>query len=95
MALDKRDDKFLIFIGESSIPRRVIEEGDEATLYDDGNLIMVNITAVDENQMKGIITRSVYDPDLQMQYASDKEIHFSKENIFGISRKKRDTYNKY
>lgn len=88
MALDKRNDRILYFIGEGSMQRLVIEEGDEATLYDDGNLVTVNIAAIDGNQMKGIITRSAYDPDLHIQYVSGKEIHFSEENIFGISRKK-------
>ena len=89
MALDKRNNSILIFIGESSIPRLVVEEGDEATLYDDGNLVMANITAIDGDKMKGIITRSAYDPNLHPEYSPGETIHFLEENIFGISRKKR------
>ena len=89
MALDKRSSKVIIFIGESSIPKLVIEEGDEATLYDDGNLIMAHIKSVDGEQMKGIITRSSYDPSEYPDYVTGKDIMFTEENIFGISRKKR------
>lgn len=89
MAIDKRNHNYLIFIGEGSIPRLVIEVGDEATLYHEGNLLMATISVIHEKQMTGHIARSAYDPDLHSDYISGKEIHFSEENIFGISRKQR------
>jgi hypothetical protein len=89
MPLDERGEHAVFFIGEGSLPRTVIEEGDEATLYHDGNLVMATITAIKANKMVGLITRSAYDPDLHQDYITGKEIHFSEENIFGISKKKR------
>jgi len=89
MAFDKRNNHALIFIGEGSIPRLVIEEGDEATLYDNGNLVMAKITSINEKQITGSITRSAYDPDMHPELVSGKTITFSEENIFGISRKQR------
>lgn len=89
MTLDERKEHILVFIGEGSIPRLVVEVGDEATLYHEGNLVMATIKAINANQMVGLITRSAYDPDLHPDYVFGKEIHFTEENIFGISRKKR------
>jgi hypothetical protein len=89
MNFDKRKEHALIYIGEGSIPRLVVEVGDEATLYHEGNLIMATIKAINANQLVGFITRSTYDPDLHPNYISGQEINFSEKNIFGISRKKR------
>lgn len=91
MPLDNRNEHALVFIGESSIPRLFVEVGDEATLYHEGNLIMATIKEINANQMVGLITRSAYDPGLHTDYVLGKKIHFTEENIFGISRKKRQT----
>ena len=89
MPLDERGNHLLIFTGEGSVARLMIEEGDEATLYHDGNLVMATITAINANQIVGRITRSAYDPDLHEEYVSGNEIHFAEQNIFGISRQRR------
>lgn len=44
MPLDEREDCSVVFIGKGSIPRLAIEEGNEATLYHNGNLVMATIT---------------------------------------------------
>ena len=70
MTLDKRANHILVFIGEGSVPQLVIEVGDEATLYYEGNLVMATIKAINANQMVGLITRSAYDPDMHPDYVS-------------------------
>jgi hypothetical protein len=89
MELDKRENHALVFIGEGSLPRLVIEEGDEATLYHKGKLIMAIIKAIKENQIEGRITRSAYDPDRHQEYVAGNEIQLKEQNIFGVSRKER------
>lgn len=86
MSLDKR--KTLIFFTGDDLRQMntMIEEGDEATLYHEGNLIMATITSTKQHAFKGIITRSAYEPDLHPYLIPGKDIKFLEENIFGISK---------
>ncbi|OHE57499.1 MAG: hypothetical protein A2Z47_11470 [Thermodesulfovibrio sp. RBG_19FT_COMBO_42_12] len=88
MALDERKNHTLVFIGQGSVPQLVIEEGDEVTIYHEGNLIMATVKTIKANQIVGLITRSAYDPDLRSDFITGKEIIFSEVNIFGVSKKK-------
>lgn len=92
MRLDERTEQTLVFIGERSpVPQLFVKVGDEAMLYHEGNLIMATIKKIAANQMIGLITRSACDPRLYPDYVYGKEINFTKENIFGISKMKRQT----
>ncbi len=75
---------------QGSGPRRVnfiVEEGDEANLYHNGNLVVTaKISSIKGNQMVGMITRSEYDPDLHPELTIGKEICFLEENIVLISK---------
>lgn len=89
MQFDKRKGTSIIYIGEGpKLPKHIVEVGDEATLYHNGNLVMAKITSMRENQMVGTITRSAYDPDLHPELITGKEIQFREENIVGISKLK-------
>jgi|WetSurMetagenome_2_1015567.scaffolds.fasta_scaffold394936_1 hypothetical protein len=89
MGLDNRENHVLVFMGEGSLPSLVIREGDEATLYHKGNLIMATIKAIKGEQIEGVISRSAYDPNRHKEYETGNEIQFTEQNIFGISRKER------
>jgi len=89
MALDKRGQRILMFIGDGpEVPKTVVEEGDEATLYHEGNIVMASVKSISEHQIMGFITRSAYDPDMHQEFITGKELIFNEENIFGVSKKK-------
>ena len=88
MALEKRGQRILIFIGDGpTVPKTVVEGGDEVTLYHEGNIVMASVKSISEHQIIGFITRSAYDPDLHQEYITGKEITFEEDNIFGVSKK--------
>jgi hypothetical protein len=87
MKFDKREVTPIIFIGDGlTLPKHIVEEGDEAVLYHDDNLVMAKILSIKENQMLGTITRLLYEPDLHPELSIGKEIQFLETNIFGISK---------
>lgn len=89
MKLNERGDRELIFVGEGpSLPKHEIEEGDEVTLYYEGRLVMAMINSINNKQYLGTITRSTFDHDLHMDLTTGKEICFSEQNIFGVSKDK-------
>ena len=86
MKFDERE-RSIFFIGDGlSSQKQIVEEGDEAVLYHDGNLIMAKIYSLNGNQISGKVTRSVYETDLHPEFTAGKEIRFLVENIFGISK---------
>ena len=87
MKFDKREATPIIFIGNGLIlPKHIVQEGDEAVLFHNGNLVMANISSLNGYQIFGSVTRSVYEPDLHPELTIGKEIQFLEENIFGISK---------
>lgn len=87
MKFDKREATPISFIGDGlTPPEHIVEEGDEAVLYHNGNLVMAKIFSLKGNQMLGTVTRSVYGPDLHSEFTDGKEIQFVVENVFGISK---------
>jgi hypothetical protein len=84
---EKRELISINFIGDGLTPSKdIVEEGDEAVLYHKGNLVLVNISSLKENQMVGTITSLAYDADPRSELTIGKEIQFLEENIFGISK---------
>ncbi len=87
MRFEKREVVSINFIGEGPTPSKpIVEEGDDAVLYHNGNLVLANISSLKGNQMVGTITRLGYEPEPRSELIIGKEIQFLEENIFRISK---------
>ena len=87
MKFDERKETPIMFTGGDPILlKEVVEEGDEAVLFQEGALVMAQISFCKGKEMLGIITWSGYDTDLHPEFTVGKEVHFYLENIFGIHK---------
>jgi len=58
------------------------------SLYHNGNSLKAKIKTIRDNQIWGSIISSSYDPALHPDLTTGKEVCFSEDNIFVVSKKK-------
>jgi hypothetical protein len=69
-----------------TVPATIVEEGDEAILQHEKNLVVATVTNISGERMTGKVTRSAYDPDGHPDLVMGKEVSFMYKHVFGVVR---------